>query len=77
LRQRSRKFAGIFIILALLIIYPAIASVIYDKLLTGTPTWVLLLYFAIVGFAWAIPAGIVIKWMAKPNVNNPRIKDNN
>jgi len=67
LRQRTRKFLGVFIILALLFIYPAIASIIYERFLNNAPTWALLTYFAIAGFAWAIPAGAVIKWMAKPN----------
>jgi len=67
LRQRARKFAGIFIILGLLIIYPVIASLIYEHYLTTAPTWLLLFYFAISGFFWAIPAGIIIKWMARPN----------
>jgi mannose/fructose/N-acetylgalactosamine-specific phosphotransferase system component IIC len=69
MKQRSRKFAGIFIILGLLFIYPAIASVIYEKFLTSMPVWILLSYFAIAGLLWAVPAGIVIKWMARPDNN--------
>ncbi len=74
MRQRARKFVGIFIIIALLFIYPAIASVIYERFLSGAQAflgeayiWILLVYFAVAGFLWVIPAGIVIKWMAKPD----------
>lgn len=65
--QRNRKFAGIFLFLGLLIIYPAIASVVYIVLLEGLPTWLLLIYFAIAGTSWAIPAGMLIIWMARPD----------
>ncbi len=53
-------------LIILLFIYPAIASLIYEKFLLGAAIWLLLIYFAIAGLLWAIPAGIVIKWMLKP-----------
>ncbi|MCF6343511.1 MAG: DUF2842 domain-containing protein [Devosiaceae bacterium] len=65
--QRNRKLAGLFIMLGLLIIYPVIATIIYEKTLSNAPTWLMLSYFAVAGFAWAIPAGILIKWMARPD----------
>ena len=66
MQQGGRKLVGLFLLLILLFIYPAIASLIYEKFLLGAELWLLIIYFAIAGLLWAIPAGIVIKWMLKP-----------
>ena len=66
--QRSRKFAGIFLLLGSLIAYPAIASVVYEQFPKEMPTWLLLIYFAVAGMGWAVPAGMIIKWMARPDI---------
>lgn len=65
--QRNRKLTGLFLMLGLLIIYPALATLLYEKLFSNSPTWLVLLYFAIAGLAWALPAGALIKWMARPD----------
>ena len=65
--QRTRKLIGTILILVLLIVYPGIATAIYMVWLQGQPTWLLLGYFAAAGLLWAVPAGVVIKWMAKPD----------
>ncbi len=67
LKQRNRKLLGLFLMLGLLIIYSAFAVMVYEKMLADAPDWVLIIYFAIAGFGWAIPAGVLIKWMAKPD----------
>ena len=67
MKQTNRKLVGLFILLALLFIYPAIASAIYTNHLVNVAIFIQLAYFALAGLLWAIPAGIVIKWMAKPN----------
>ena len=67
LKQRNRKLAGVFLMIGLLIIYPAFAVIFYENLLAGLNIWILLIYFAIAGLAWAIPAGLLIKWMARPD----------
>ncbi len=66
MQRGGRKLVGLFMLIILLFIYPAIASLIYEKFLLGAAIWLLLIYFAIAGLLWAIPAGIVIKWMLKP-----------
>lgn len=65
--QRNRKLLGTLAMIALLIIYPMLASALYERWLTGQPTWLLLAYFAIAGLGWAVPAGLLIKWMARPD----------
>ncbi len=58
-------------LLALLIVYPVAATLLYTEVLIkglgGLSTWVELAYFVVAGLGWALPAGVVIKWMAKPD----------
>jgi len=67
LNQRNRKLAGIFLFVGLLVFYPLIATIIYEQTLTGAANWVLLIYFVMAGFGWAVPAGLLIKWMSYPD----------
>lgn len=67
LTQRNRKLAGVFLFIALLIAYPLVATIIYETTLTELPTWALLIYFCIAGMGWALPAGVLIKWMSRPD----------
>ncbi|MCF6302378.1 MAG: DUF2842 domain-containing protein [Devosiaceae bacterium] len=67
MKQRARKFVGIWIILFLLIAYPLGIAVVYSEYLTQLPIWGTLGFFVITGIFWAFPAGIVIKWMARPD----------
>ncbi|HHB83050.1 MAG TPA: DUF2842 domain-containing protein [Devosia sp.] len=69
MKQRARKFVGIWIILFLLIAYPLGIAVIYAEFLTGLPTLGALGFFIVAGLAWAFPAGLVIKWMARPDTS--------
>lgn len=63
---RTRKFIGVWLILLLLIVYPILASIIYINFLPNAQIWLALSYFAVAGMGWAIPAGVIIKWMVKP-----------
>lgn len=71
MNQRSRKFAGVWLLLALLIVYPIAATLLYTEVLIkglgGLSTFVELAYFVVAGLGWALPAGLVIKWMARPD----------
>jgi len=67
MKQSARKFAGIWLMIALLLIYPALAVMISAKFPDWLPTWALLLYLGVAGMAWAFPAGVIIKWMSKPD----------
>ena len=65
--QRQRKFAGTWIILALLIAYPMLVASLHAQWLSWLPNWANLVFFIIAGLVWALPAGMVIKWMARPD----------
>jgi hypothetical protein len=64
--QRQRKLIGTWLTLASVVIYAGIAVWIYDRLLTGQPAVILLLFFAIAGIGWVLPAMAIIRWMARP-----------
>lgn len=66
-RQSNRKLAGVVLTLVVLVVYLGLATALYLALLTNLPSWLLLIYFAIAGLGWAIPVGLIIRWMAKPD----------
>lgn len=70
MRQRQRKLVGIFAILLLLVFYSGLAIGVFGWLLATSPVAVQLAYFAVAGFGWAIPAGLIIKWMQAPDAGS-------
>ena len=65
--QSSRKLFGVVLTLVVLIVYVGLVSTLYIAFLTGLPSWLLLIYFAVAGLGWAIPVGLIIRWMARPD----------
>ena len=65
--QSQRKFAGAFILPASIVVYAVLAVLLYDYVLDTLPIWVLLIYFAIAGLGWTLPAMKIIRWMARPD----------
>lgn len=67
MKQRQRKLVGIGAILLLLIGYAVLAVAAFEWLFAASPNWAQLIYFAVAGMGWAVPAGLVIKWMQAPD----------
>ena len=67
MRQSNRKLAGVVLTLVVLVVYLGLATALYIAFLTNLPSWLLLIYFAVAGLGWAIPVGVIIRWMAKPD----------
>ncbi|UJQ95630.1 DUF2842 domain-containing protein [Mariluticola halotolerans] len=67
--QSQRKLAGAFILPGSIIVYAILAVLIYDYVLDALPTWALLVYFAVAGMGWTLPAMAIIRWMARPDAN--------
>lgn len=63
---RLRKFIGMIALVTLVIVYAFVAMVIAQIKLPEAPRYVQMLYYVVVGLAWVIPAGVIIKWMQKP-----------
>ena len=68
--QSARKFAGVWLLVAILIAYPLFVAVMYATYLMELPLWASLLFFLVTVLFWAVPAGIIIRWMSKPDAND-------
>lgn len=62
-----RKFVGMVALVIFVVVYALVAMVIGDMTLQQSSTPVKLVYFAIAGLIWVIPAGAIIWWMQKPD----------
>jgi ABC-type polysaccharide transport system permease subunit len=63
---RLRKFIGMIALVVLVIVYAFVAMVIAQLKLPDAPRYAQMIYYVVVGLAWVIPAGFIIKWMQKP-----------
>jgi hypothetical protein len=64
---RSRKLIGMVVLLIFLAVYAWVAMLIGAGRLTAAPQWVQFAYFVTAGLAWVIPAGLLIRWMQRPD----------
>ena len=67
MRARTRKLIGTIVILLCLAVYATVAAVIGSGRIAFAPAWVQLAFFLTTGLAWIIPAGLVIRWMQRPD----------
>ena len=65
--QSTRKLLGTVLTLLSIIVYAWLATALYTQFMTGAPSWLLLVYFAVAGVLWVLPAMFIIRWMAKPD----------
>ena len=63
---KLRKLTGTIALIALIVVYSLTAMTIAAAKLPGTSGLVQLVYFAVAGLLWVLPAGLIIWWMAKP-----------
>jgi hypothetical protein len=70
LPRKVRKITGAALLLvfipiyALLAVRVAVAHIAQDDILAST------VYFAIAGLLWVIPAGLIIRWMQRPEAES-------
>lgn len=63
---RTRKLIGAVVLLLFLLIYAmAVASIGAGRVTEASPL-LQLLYFVVAGLAWVLPAGLLLRWMARP-----------
>jgi regulator of protease activity HflC (stomatin/prohibitin superfamily) len=67
MRARSRKLIGTIVLLLLLAVYATIAAVIGSGQIVLAPQWVQFAFFLTTGLLWVIPAGLLIRWMQRPD----------
>jgi len=67
MRVRSRKLIGTIMLLLSLAIYATTAAVIGSGRIELAPQWVQFAFYLTTGLAWVIPAGLLIRWMQRPD----------
>ena len=67
LPRTVRKLIGAVLLLVFVTFYALVAMTVAAARLPGTSVWVQTAYFAIAGLIWVIPAGLIIKWMQRPD----------
>ncbi|MBK9078001.1 MAG: DUF2842 domain-containing protein [Hyphomicrobium sp.] len=65
---RQRKLAGTVALLVLIFVYAMLALAVAVVLqVQNANKFVELLYYVIAGLLWVLPAGVLIKWMLRPD----------
>jgi hypothetical protein len=64
---RTRRLIGTIVFLPALAIYATLAAMIGSGRIALAPQWVQFAFFVIAGLAWVIPAGLLIRWMQRPD----------
>ena len=63
-RPGLRKLAGMVILVIFVIVYAFFAMII-GSAMSEKSLIIQVVYFSVAGLIWVIPAGLIIKWMAK------------
>jgi hypothetical protein len=63
---RLKKLIGTVLLVALVIVYALVATIVAVAQLSESGPLVHLAFFLIGGFVWVLPAMFIIKWMAGP-----------
>jgi len=64
---RTRKLIGTVLLLAFLVLYALAAMLVAVVLQVRATPLVELAFYVVAGLAWVIPAGLLIRWMARPD----------
>lgn len=64
--DRLRKFIGMLVLVALVVVYALVATTVAAARLADAGALAHLLYFFVTGLLWVLPAMLIVKWMAGP-----------
>jgi Protein of unknown function (DUF2842) len=62
---RIRKLLGVFVLILLIAMWSLLAMVAAQVLLASASACVAMIYYAIAGIAWVLPAMPLIRWMSR------------
>jgi hypothetical protein len=65
MRQRTRKLIGTFLMLALVIVWALFGMLVAQGRVVELPGYAQFLVFLFLGLVWVLPAGLLIRWMAR------------
>jgi len=63
---RLKKLIGTFLLVALVIVYALVATIVAVAQLAESGPLVHFIYFLLGGLVWILPAMVIIRWMATP-----------
>lgn len=66
MKRSTKKLLGIPLLVAIMIAYAVLGVLVYELAFMQLPNWLQVIYFAIAGFGWFVPATWAIKWMSAP-----------
>jgi hypothetical protein len=68
MRRRQRKFIGVVVTLAFVVVYALMAMALAQaRFVQGAPDLVQWLLYATLGMGWILPLMPLIKWMERPD----------
>ena len=67
MQQRQRKLVGTVVLLSFLAVYALLIMAFSAGRIMDASAPAQLLYFLIAGLAWVLPAGLLIRWMLRPD----------
>jgi Protein of unknown function (DUF2842) len=68
MQARTRKLIGTIVLLVYLLAYALLAATIGAGRITLASPLAQLGYFLAAGLLWVVPAGLLIRWMQRPDV---------
>lgn len=64
---RTRKLIGAVLLLVFIAAYALLTMAVAVLLQVSESKWVELAFYIVGGLAWVIPAGLLIRWMVRPD----------
>jgi hypothetical protein len=71
MRQRFRKLVGTFALLAFIALYALIVMALAATKLPSLSGLGQLVFYAVAGLLWVLPAGLIVSWMQRPDREPP------
>jgi hypothetical protein len=64
--MRTRKLIGTILLFVLIAVYSLLAMIVAVALEVNTSNkFIELIYYAVAGLLWVLPAGLIIQWMSR------------
>ena len=70
MKQRQRKFIGVFATVAFMIVYSLIAMAAGGEVVVGRSAVVEIGFYLVAGIAWLPVVMWIIRWMARPDATS-------
>lgn len=64
---RTRKLIGAIALVILLGLYALVAMAFGASQIVGASHTAQVVYFLVAGLAWVLPAGLLVRWMQRPD----------